>query len=67
MRLQGPIKSVARYLNANLHLHHQNQDGLGQCVTNRSGKVMCSSKTGGWAAIDANGQAVCETSCVAEK
>jgi hypothetical protein len=42
-------------------------DGIGQCVTNRAGKVMCSSKAGGWAAIDANGQAVCETSCVAEK
>ena len=42
-------------------------DGLGQCVTNRTGKVMCSSKAGGWAAIDAQGQAVCETSCIAEK
>lgn len=38
--------------------------GLGQCVTNRNGIVLCSAQPGGTASINELGMAVCTGKCV---
>ena len=38
--------------------------GIGKCVVNKSGTILCSSQPGGAAAFDASGTPVCAGACV---